>query len=745
MTFRRLFDLRAADGEPVDQLSIPWRIHYLIVAVAALNIGMIPLLWSFTDAGHALADPVNRASCVLGISIAPLTVFLARRWKFQFHHGFFAVVLFAGVIGPFSTAMTVNELHGATLAPMLTAAAGAAYYLRPRVATSLIALATVLVLIVAAVANDPDVVVQASFFAIVLSCGASMLGALRRLLIGVVKHNRELSEQDALTGAANIRCFERRLNDEIERHARGGTGFALIGIDLDDFKQVNDRFSHSLGDEVLVASVKAIRSKLTSADLVVRRGGDEFLVVAPGVEGRDLDATAAQISAAIANARFEICPDTIPTATTAWVEHRAGETADELLKRADAAVHDVKSSAPSTRRGTVMQEHVAEVVTEAVESAGSSLSTVADSPTESAPSIGKGIGTRRIGYSMDPMISAARLAWRTAGIAAFAFCSSALTLSAVGISAIEMTPLTVGVLGGALITLCPLFWWMSTRNIASDRIMHILVCSALVMITVACIVVGRAGPMAAEMYLMVVLIIPALMRPRLTLLYIVLAAGGYIGFIVGHGYHPSGLRLTTSLSNVAVLAGFIGITRTWTVRAAARSSALAGIDALTGLPNLRRLRSRLRDELRRSAANGERFGLIMFDLDDFKAVNDFYSHSLGDRVLIDVGEALKESARQTDMPARRGGDEFALVVTDCSYDDLEKTAERIEAVVVEARLSACPEVAPTASIGSALWRPGDTIDDLLARADEALHDEKIASKRRGDRFGHRDAAIANYS
>lgn len=105
-----------------------------------------------------------------------------------------------------------------------------------------------------------------------------------------VERLRQLVHTDALTGLPNRRYLEERLEAEISRAARYGHPLAVLVIDVDDFKHVNDTWGHAKGDEVLVWVGRFIRSMLRSHDVVGRTGGDEFVAILPSTdrEGAEL-------------------------------------------------------------------------------------------------------------------------------------------------------------------------------------------------------------------------------------------------------------------------------------------------------------------------------------------------------------------------------------------------------------------------------------------------------------------------
>jgi diguanylate cyclase (GGDEF)-like protein len=158
-------------------------------------------------------------------------------------------------------------------------------------------------------------------------------------------------------------------------------------------------------------------------------------------------------------------------------------------------------------------------------------------------------------------------------------------------------------------------------------------------------------------------------------------------------------------------------------------------DPLTGLFNRSYFLYRLEEEL--SYANRHRapFGLIMLDLDDFKAVNDHLGHEAGDKVLQRIGDLLRRNLRREDVPARYGGDEFILLLLSCSETDALEKAEKVRAVIAGKSLP--KEEAVGLSIGcsagfihSTRLRGEQDVPNLLRRLDQALYKAKAAGKNR---------------
>jgi diguanylate cyclase (GGDEF)-like protein len=153
----------------------------------------------------------------------------------------------------------------------------------------------------------------------------------------------------------------------------------------------------------------------------------------------------------------------------------------------------------------------------------------------------------------------------------------------------------------------------------------------------------------------------------------------------------------------------------------AENEMLARSDALTGLPNRRALDDQLPREMARALRGGSALCLAIIDIDRFKAYNDTYGHLAGDKVLRACAAAWDEALRGEDTILRFGGEEFLVVLPDCGPDDATEVLERLRAATPGAQ---------TCSVGLAAWRPGESVDELVARADEALYRAKAAGRDR---------------
>ncbi|WP_224079738.1 sensor domain-containing diguanylate cyclase [Cupriavidus laharis] len=156
-------------------------------------------------------------------------------------------------------------------------------------------------------------------------------------------------------------------------------------------------------------------------------------------------------------------------------------------------------------------------------------------------------------------------------------------------------------------------------------------------------------------------------------------------------------------------------------------------DHLTGLLNRKGFDRRFADALAHADAGGQAAALLLVDLDDFKAVNDGYGHSVGDRLLVAFAQRLTGSVRKDDAVARIGGDEFAVILENVGD---ARAVERIANTIVQAALAPVVidghEHAATVSVGSAIHRPGQgmSVSELFMRADMALYEAKRHGKAR---------------
>jgi len=158
-----------------------------------------------------------------------------------------------------------------------------------------------------------------------------------------LSEEEETARRDALTGLYNRRCLDDELPMFIERAQAIGCGLALIAMDLDHFKPVNDTLGHAAGDAVLRGVGDALRNNLRKSDLPCRTGGDEFVFLLSDVSEEIARNKADLIREAIGTMPHPGNDQGIRcTATLGGTLYRAGETAEEIMHRADEALYAAK-------------------------------------------------------------------------------------------------------------------------------------------------------------------------------------------------------------------------------------------------------------------------------------------------------------------------------------------------------------------------------------------------------------------
>jgi diguanylate cyclase (GGDEF)-like protein len=154
-------------------------------------------------------------------------------------------------------------------------------------------------------------------------------------------------------------------------------------------------------------------------------------------------------------------------------------------------------------------------------------------------------------------------------------------------------------------------------------------------------------------------------------------------------------------------------------------------DGLTGMQNRRYFDDAIAEYLNEFRRIDKPIGLMILDLDHFKAVNDTHGHDVGDEVLREVARCLQEFTRYHDIVARLGGEEFAVVAPNMDAELLTKFAERIrQAIAALTIASGNVRLKVTISIGLAVWNRRETAEEFYKRADKSLYQAKRLGRNR---------------
>jgi len=163
---------------------------------------------------------------------------------------------------------------------------------------------------------------------------------------------KAMAFHDELTGLPNRRLFQEKMKQTIKEAKRHRRKFALLYMDIDKFKWVNDQLGHSIGDELLKQFGKRVRSCLRESDILARQGGDEFLVLLPEIDDEENARNCAERIVKCLQQPWMIGKNTFITTSSIGIAiyPKDGMTMDELMTNADRALYEVKNSGRNTYR-----------------------------------------------------------------------------------------------------------------------------------------------------------------------------------------------------------------------------------------------------------------------------------------------------------------------------------------------------------------------------------------------------------
>jgi diguanylate cyclase (GGDEF)-like protein len=284
-----------------------------------------------------------------------------------------------------------------------------------------------------------------------------------------------------------------------------------------------------------------------------------------------------------------------------------------------------------------------------------------------------------------------------------------------------------------------LFAWCLVRRRLSEGEAMALLCAVAATLVLESVLVPDSTWQWVCATVLVVVPVAGVMFLRRSLLALLTAGvvAGQVAVVLARGQHP--LLAAYALSAV-LLCSVVPVVVVFVLAAAVRAAQeraehLARTDALTGLLNRHGMGEAAASALSRAAQSAGVLGVLVADVDRFKAVNDTWGHAVGDQVLVLTASTLREAVRPHDLVVRLGGEEVAVVGTWQDDDAVARAAERLRAAVEQQELPGVPAV--TVSIGTATCRPGrgatgQSATEVLARlvdeADQGLYAAKHAGR-----------------
>jgi diguanylate cyclase (GGDEF)-like protein len=158
---------------------------------------------------------------------------------------------------------------------------------------------------------------------------------------------------------------------------------------------------------------------------------------------------------------------------------------------------------------------------------------------------------------------------------------------------------------------------------------------------------------------------------------------------------------------------------------------LAAIDGMTGLWHRQQFMTLADAEWRRSQRYGRLLSLVMFDIDNFKSINDRYGHAAGDEVIMRIAKVCTAGKRISDIVGRLGGEEFAILLPETSSSDAEVVAERLRYRVSQEIINiGATEISVTISLGVSSASQGSSCKELIGQSDLAMYEAKNSGRNR---------------
>ncbi|MDR3419259.1 MAG: diguanylate cyclase [Nevskia sp.] len=582
-----------------------------------------------------------------------------------------------------------------------------------------------------------------------------------------------LAQRDVLTGLANRRSLDTCLSERVQA-CDGVTpprSFVLCCIDLDQFKPINDRYGHKVGDEVLRVVGERLRLSFRGNDVVGRQGGDEFMAIfditgcLQDTEGGSVELLAERMLFMIGKPIDTTVGPLRVGASLGFARYpRDGHTAEALKAAADAAMYEAKSAGGTTWRIRASTRPGMAPERPAPSQQAGANAPGADAPASPPAEHGPGKTTgfprkTRLSALVDSFVHPALRAEpgsmgrsRILAMALLLGCA-VLSITAVVVALAPFSPpakfvgyaLCTFIVAGAALLLMLL-----------RRSGNYVACSAgALLLGYFAVLAGisASGGVAASCVAQLMVVSPLigyfLGGTRLGTSMVIAALATIVVFVVlemsGFRFYdvlgPLNARMLRPIADIVALAFTSGmafsyafVTRTLRRdrnRERRLVERLAHTDALTGLANRLKFDSELSARLARSGpgATPHPFTLCCVDLDGFKPINDRYGHHIGDEVLQVISDRLRACVRDGDLVGRHGGDEFMLLFNSVRDEtQVEFVARRLLRAIAPPIQTRAGAVSVRGSLGFAIFPvDGDSDEALKNAADKAMY----AAKRHG--------------
>ncbi len=549
-----------------------------------------------------------------------------------------------------------------------------------------------------------------------------------------------LMRRDPLTGVGNRRLLDERLAENILIADRTRGSFAILTLDLNGFKALNDTLGHAAGDDLLRDVAGALRRSTPDEATLVRQGGDEFAVLLPGAAASDAHRTASEISAALSAVTAAGHSGAVSSGIGTAVFPDDAREPSALLDLADDRLRAEKAARPTGPGSTLAAAlparprgprqaavHPAAVRSKAPPRPASRDAEAAqDEALLDHAESDDGIGRRDM--EGNPLV------WR-------ANASMYLIYAVMGAFVVRFAPELTGPLFPYVVAfggLVGIVFLLDGPPRLEARANHVVIAMTYVIPLLILITCPRGGSVAIGCLIFVGPLAATRLTSRWQIAAHLCVASALLLALI-----PTGLVDAATIVSILMLVGamwVLGICCVIVLEAAEAQTVqlreLVGHDPLTGVGNRRSLDGLLGRELKRRTGR-EAVSLLAFDFNGFKALNDTVGHAAGDALLIAAAGALQAEARSGEHVFRQGGDEFCIVCVGADGD-----AARARATAFRSALSAvdCNGQPLTTGLGVASApRDGTTPTAILAAADlRLLTDKRTFTAPRQPQVSHGD-------